>query len=1448
MNTKGKIIYLTAAIIFLLSSFKLNSQVFQANFSADTLSGCVPVVINFTNTSTPDTNVNYFWDFGNGTTSNLKNPSTIYVTPGQYTVSLTISDSLNENTIIRENFIEVFGSPVADFSISENNGCLPFSVSPQNNSVQSSGEIIYWLWSFGDGYYSEEENTNHIYDNIGNYTISLYIEDENGCNNQITKNNIVNVHQPVALFNADNLFSCNQTLTTNFENLSYGDSVLYYNWNFGDGTNSTIENPTHNFTDTGEFNVSLEVTDYFGCSDTFYFEEVIVNRSTKSDFEIVYERICKNEQISTINNSENANNYFWDFGDNYTTTSFEPSHSFSDSGIYNISLICTNSYGCSDTSAIQINIRHVEANFEVDRGFLCKFPDSINYINLSESLFQCEWFFGNGNYSDLENPQNVFTSKGYFSDTLVVTDKFGCKDTLIKENNVLVQTPQAYYTPNDWVNPFDFMGCVPLTVDFNDASRYVTPNDSIVEWHWDFGDGFTSDEQNPSHTFTTLDYFLVSLDVTTTLGCTSEYFAWAKTGTKQHASFYSLATDTVCASTPVQFFNNSTIDSLVNYSYWIFGDSTFSTQRNPIHSFQDTGYIDVKLLAYNNGCPDDTLIEDFIYVKGPYIDFDVEQDCENPFDILLSSSFIDTTNFYWDFGDGTPLDSINPEPIHTYNNKGTYSVSVFSDNFNTSCTYSSTVNIYVADAEPYFSVSDSTICQNNTVLFDASSSIDLVTFYQNEVAGRFLWDFGDGTDLLPTFDTIVNHTFNSEGDFIVKLIGYDLNGCPDTTMKTIKVHKPHPGFEAIISEGCSPLKVSFIDTSYSYYDIENYEWVLGNQQTSNLQNPTTFYCSPGNYTVQLKITDELGCENTMLMPNYINVYKPDPNFWTSKTNICSGEDVQFTIVQQIHPISEVLWDFGDGNFSTEISPTYSYQSGGDYNVTLTITDIFGCDSSMIKSSYIHVQDSPEPEFIADNTNSYCYPFIVNFEDLTDTTQVAQRYWQLNSNTSSVLKNPSCTYLVPGDYNVSLTVTSQNGCATTITKENFISVKGPWGVVNTQDTVCVNAPSLFSVSEQLNVFDIQWFFGDGGTSFDYSSDYTYIEDGEYNIVVLLRSDEQNTCNKYFFDTVYVRGIDAGMYSDKGFEGCTPFDFVLTDTTAYTYNRIWQIDDFYSDSLNSISFYIENPGEYNVSLFETDKFGCKDTSVQQIIVHDLPKVTTLKDTFVCAGDLLNLYANGAKTYQWFPDVFLDNSDIQNPISLPDNDILYSVLGTDSNGCSNYDEILVKVINQPRFSVVDTSLIIGDSILFSNYFEDIGAYYWSPNYQISCDTCSSLVLSPTETTVYDLTIVDTAGCFELTKSFTVDVILKYSIDVPSAFTPNNDGNNDEIFVKGWGIEHLNYFNIYNIYGELVFSSTEINKGWDGYYKGKKQPVGTYRYLASVTSYDGQIRTKEGTIKIIY
>jgi PKD repeat protein len=232
-----------------------------ANFSANVTSGNAPLAVAFTNTST-GTITAYSWNFGDGTSSTSANPTHSYATAGIYSVSLTVTGPGGTNTISKASLITVTkpvtGAPVASFTPSATSGVAPLTINFTNSST---GTITAYAWNFGDGATSAAANPSHAYAAAGSYSVSLTVTGSGGSNTQ-TKANLITVSAPtsapVASFSAS-LTSGAAPLAVLFNNTSTG-TISSYAWNFGDGTTSSAQSPSHTYATAGTYSVSLTVT------------------------------------------------------------------------------------------------------------------------------------------------------------------------------------------------------------------------------------------------------------------------------------------------------------------------------------------------------------------------------------------------------------------------------------------------------------------------------------------------------------------------------------------------------------------------------------------------------------------------------------------------------------------------------------------------------------------------------------------------------------------------------------------------------------------------------------------------------------------------------------------------------------------------------------------------------------------------------------------------------------------------------------------------------------------------------------------------------------------------------------------------------------------------------------------------------------------------------------
>ncbi len=261
-------------LVLFFSAIKLNAQC-VSNFSLNPSTGCsVPYSVFFTDLSTlPDT---WLWNFGDGSTSTSKNPIHNYTVAGGFKVTLRISDTMTGCTSVHVDSVKI-GVPTADFSSSGTFGCAPFSTSFTNTSFNSGyGNLSSWAWDFGDGSTSNSQNPSHTYNSPGTYNVSLTVTNSLGCT--ITKNstNYIQVIGPDVNFgSSDTIADCIPHTVIYKDSTSFGAPITSWTWNFGDGNSSSLQNPSHVYTNYGNYSVSLKVNDLDGCSRTLTFTDYV---------------------------------------------------------------------------------------------------------------------------------------------------------------------------------------------------------------------------------------------------------------------------------------------------------------------------------------------------------------------------------------------------------------------------------------------------------------------------------------------------------------------------------------------------------------------------------------------------------------------------------------------------------------------------------------------------------------------------------------------------------------------------------------------------------------------------------------------------------------------------------------------------------------------------------------------------------------------------------------------------------------------------------------------------------------------------------------------------------------------------------------------------------------------------------------------------------------------
>jgi gliding motility-associated-like protein len=1317
-----------AILIFQVIALQAATQVI-ADFTAVPRSGCRPLVVNFQNNSTGATS--YQWYFGNGNSSTLVNPAVIYANPGKYTITLIASNGTQSDTVVKQDFIEVFHDPQADFDAPVTSGCAPFALTFQDRSIPGSGSIRAWIWNFGDGSSSNLRNPSKVYHNAGSYNVTLLVVDQNGCSHSVTKSHYVVVQaKPTAQFSAPVRSACVPPLTVNFQdNSTSSSSGLTYLWSFGDGNTSTQHSPTHTYTSLGSFDVKLKVTTSLGCADSIVKPAFVMIQDLVADFTANHTTGCAPLTVNFSNSTTPApNSVRWDFGDGTTSTAIHPTKTYSTPGTYTVKLVAFNSSSCSDSivknAYITVHPAPV-AQFSANNTAGCSVPFLAAFTDQSTGAVSWNWNFGDGNTSGQQHPVHTYQNMGNYTVSLTVTNTHGCSNTFTRNNYIQLAPPSISFTADT------LQGCFPLRVNFTASIVSIEPVQSYL---WNFGDGNTSTLANPSHVYYQEGEYTVSLTITTVSGCVASLTRnnFIRAGSKPNADFIGVP-QTVCLFAPVAFTN---LTDSTDQWLWTFGDGGMSSAFSPSHIYGDTGVFTVQLIAFNKGCTDTMIKTDYIYVFPPRADFRVIRDCDNPYVVQFRDSSLAPDTWFWDFGDGTT--STLQHPTHTYTSKGTFTATLVVTDTTTGCYDDMTFPVLVVDVEADFSAAPVSGCHPLTVqMTDAST--DYNTFY---------WTTGgmSSTQRNPSF------TYTVPGIYDVQLIVTDLLGCSDTLLMPdlITVLGPTAVFDASPRNGCAPLSVDFTDSSYSFLGtITSWSWNFGDGNTADVQHPSHFYQNPGNYTVALTVTDDNGCADTRNIPDFIRPTFPTPAF-SADTFSCSSRAIVFNNTSSGVGLT-YLWDFGDGNTSDQANPSHHYAQEGIYTVSLKVTDINGCDSMITKTDYIRISN-PVADFVADTVFSPCPPLMVNFTNQS-TPDIISFQWNFGDGNTSTLANPSNVYLTPDTFDVRLIGTTAIGCKDTVIKYDLILVLGPDGTFTFDPSNNCLGNKVTFTAQTTNTQYISWDFGDGIVEVNSNDTVIKIYDnyGVYIPTIIL--DDGQGCVRAITsqDSVLIGELEPAFVKNMPYickQG--PVQFVDI-SSSYPDITSWQWDfgDGHTSNTQNPNHTYTVPGTYTVKLTVSNGVCTKTIEKpDHVYIDPGPDANfSVSQDKGCAS--LSVYFNDMTSSDstltaWSWNFGNGNhSSMQNPsqtFGIGQFDV--QLIVTASTGCADTVSRTITVYEPPVVvASADTGMCYGET--YQMHATGAVFYSWSPASYLSASHISNPSATPRHTINYVVTGTDSNGC---------------------------------------------------------------------------------------------------------
>ena len=1155
----------------------------QALAVLDTAFGCLPdFTIGVDNQSTGD-ELNYLWtvDPATGVTisdSSAEEPTFTFADTGVYVICLEVfndicgSDTWCDTVLISQP-PTVMLDTIPDFCNTAS--FTPSAVYSDTNRIDS----VYWEFPGGTPAFSTNLLPGAIsYTALGNYQVTVTVF--NGCGSSTDQVDF-NILEPIdANASLDDNFGCLPNFELGVTNLSTGDS-LNFEWTVTPDVNVSIVNPTDFeptfiFSDTGLYVVCLEAFNEVCGTDT-WCDTIFISQPPTVVFDSIadYCELAYITPIPTYNfgNLGLIDSVSWSFpgGTPLSSNDFFPdSILYQGAGIYTITAEVFNECGMDSFSQ----------SFIIDT-----IPEIIlgpsDTLCVYDSIFQIPPAIPAGGYwtgpGIVDQDLGTFDPAGFPGGQVVtVTYNFEDGECFVSEDKDIYVADPSYVSADTTLGFCATDTCILLEVG--------TP--MSLENGWYEGIGITD----------SIGVFCPQLigglqDSTVII---TYYYQEPGTDCIGSAEFpitvYALpipgigGLDSLCVDVPVQI-QNTTIDG--DTYEWFISDGGYYTVTEPIHSFTDTGFFDVCLIATSlEGCVDSTCIE--VYVSGPPVAefvMDTTMGCA-----ILPVTFTNTSigyqyvSYFWDFEGGDPPTSTLAQPGTILFDQGTtdttYYITLTAENHCGVDTYTDSIIVFPKPltnfaASQYSGCTPLTVAFNNFTLGEPDS---------------FKWDMGNGNmymDSIPPDQIYIAEGSDNE-IYDITLIAFNECGS-DTLIQQILV-KPdsiRAFFSVDETVGCEPFTVSF-DNSTAPDSAIVYNWYFDqNDDTSNAVDTSYTFFATGDsitiYTVSL-VADNGCARDTFSLDLTVNP-APDVSF-ESPPVACAEDSVQF-FNTSIDDVNGLFWEFGDGNTSTATNPIHLYGLPGIYTVTLTANAVgTGCPGS--DSTQILVQDFPEPSLVVSPLFG-CPPLVVNIEN--ETMGGVFYTWDFGDGNTDVGPNPgSHTYTESGFYDIILTAIDSFGCEGDTVFSSIHVYPVPLADFEIEMLDSCGLPQevcMINFSEGALGFD--WLVG-GIPSTENNPCFIFDAAGTYDVSLI--AENEFTCTDMATDqfTVYDEPIAL-------FEGdtvsCLGELMVFNNLSEHADYVFWDYGDGTTDTTWHGTHIYRDTGAYQVTLVVGNGSGCMDT---------------------------------------------------------------------------------------------------------------------------------------------------------------------------------------------------------------------------------------------------------------
>lgn len=945
----------------------------------------------------------------------------------------------------------------------------------------------------------------------GYYTLKI----DSGGTCYIVSGTVAPAAPPVASFSATNLCFGSVTSFADLSTVATG-GIVGWDWDAGDGIGfSSAQNPTYTYNAPGIYTVTLIVTSSQGCKDTVsgtgtVFEPPVAS-FTATTVCVGSTIVFTDASTSTVSTIVGWN---WDAGDGVGTATIQnPQYVYANAGTYNATLTVTDNNGCTDDTTIAVSVVSPPAtpvtcagNVLVNSSFENPVVPVLNGNNIvGASIPGWNTQFG-GSFNVIKvngsayaaGADNAATGNQYVD--IVNSSDYPTQSFTLTRTSIL--SFSGYFSNRESANG----GYIPWTgkVDILDAANTIVASSNTFNFTSAFGN----------------ENWVYLSGVSTPLPAgTYRYRAFISDYGHFDEAFLCI-TPSVCEGDTI-FLNASTIAG-VTYS-WTGPNSFTSTQQNPVIPNATpamTGTYTVTASVPLSSCSGSQAFTTIVVEPKPTVSV--------PSNITVcNTATVAATNFTSNYA-GALFNWTNDNPAIGIGASGTGNIPQFNAVNNTANPIIATITVtpsvsnspcygipatYTITINPTPTV---TVPINNNVCVGAS--VAATNFTSTTAGSTFDWTNSNtaiglsasGNGNIPAF-TAANTTTNPITTPIT--VTPTANGCVGTASTYTITVDPAPAATFSFNNVCLGSSTSFTDLSNPNGGIvSNWNWDLGNSNSSINQNPTELYTTDGTYNVTLIVTTNNNCKDTIMQT--VNVW-PLPVVDFTPTEVCLNEATQFNDLSMVSVGANTTWNwnFNDGTpLNTNQNPVHTYTNGGLYQAQLTVTTNNGCIDSVTKP--VTINPLPQVNFSA-SALAGCAPLIVNFNDSSTIAPPGSNvswFWDFGNGLTSTLQNPNgITYLNPSNtspisFGTSLIVVSDKGCST---KDSIINMITSYPVPFANFLISPSPTDIYSSEITFtdnSVIASQWLWdlGDGTSSILQNPAHLYADSGTYNIILYIQN--------------------------------------------------------------------------------------------------------------------------------------------------------------------------------------------------------------------------------------------------------------------------------------------------------------------------------------------------------